>query len=105
MNPIAQKLSEASVLMEGTPHPELVEMLRIGAEEIERLSGRTVEWQPITTVPSDTCVLLFFPKMNTVVVGNWPLEESEEMLFCDWDGCPIWGQGEPTHWAARPRQP
>jgi hypothetical protein len=38
VNPIASRLSEASVLMEGTPHHELVEMLRIGAEEIERLS-------------------------------------------------------------------
>lgn len=37
MNPIAQKVSEASVLMEGTPHPELVEVLRIAAEEIQRL--------------------------------------------------------------------
>lgn len=39
MNPVATRLSEASVLMEGTPHSELVEMLRIGAEEIQRLQS------------------------------------------------------------------
>lgn len=38
-NPIAVKLNEASVVMEGTPNPELVAMLRIGAEEIYRLQG------------------------------------------------------------------
>ena len=36
-SPIAKRLSEASVVMEGMPHPELVAMLRIGAEEIQRL--------------------------------------------------------------------
>lgn len=36
-NPIAEKLSQASLLMEDTPHPELAEALRIGANEIERL--------------------------------------------------------------------
>lgn len=40
MNPIAQRLNEASVLLEGTPHPEIAEMLRIGAEEIQRLQSR-----------------------------------------------------------------
>lgn len=39
MNPIASKMNEASVLMEDTPHPELAEMLRIGAEEIQRLQN------------------------------------------------------------------
>lgn len=39
MNQVAMKLNEASVLMEDTPHPELVAMLRIGAEEIQRLQG------------------------------------------------------------------
>jgi len=39
MNQIAERLSEASVIMEGTPHPELAEALRIGAEEIQRLQG------------------------------------------------------------------
>lgn len=37
LNPIAQKLNQASVLLEDTPYPELVTMLRIGAEEIQRL--------------------------------------------------------------------
>ena len=37
MNPFALQLSEASVIMEGTPHPELAEVLRIGSNEIERL--------------------------------------------------------------------
>jgi hypothetical protein len=36
-SPVAKRLSEASVVMEGTPHPELVAMLKIGAEEIQRL--------------------------------------------------------------------
>ncbi|CAM6004387.1 unnamed protein product [Sphagnum balticum] len=36
-SPIAKRLSDASVVMEGTPHPELVDMLRIGANEVQRL--------------------------------------------------------------------
>lgn len=36
-SPVARRLNEASVIMEGTPHPELVAMLRMGAEEIQRL--------------------------------------------------------------------
>lgn len=40
MNPIAQRLNEASVMLEGTRHPEIAEMLRIGAEEIQRLQSR-----------------------------------------------------------------
>lgn len=39
MNPIASRLSQASIVMEGTPHPELAEALRIGADEIARLQG------------------------------------------------------------------
>lgn len=39
MNPIAARLSEASMLMEGTAHPELADALRIGANEIERLQN------------------------------------------------------------------
>lgn len=40
-NAIAQKLSQASILMEDTPHPELADALRIGANEIERLERGT----------------------------------------------------------------
>lgn len=36
-NPIAKRLSGASILMETTPFPELADALRIGANEIERL--------------------------------------------------------------------
>jgi hypothetical protein len=39
MNAIAQRINEASVIMEGTPHPELVALLRIAAEEIQRLQN------------------------------------------------------------------
>lgn len=37
---IARQLSDASVIMESTPHPEIAEMLRIGANEIERCRER-----------------------------------------------------------------
>jgi hypothetical protein len=37
MNHYATRLNEASVLMEGTAHPELAVILRLGAEEIARL--------------------------------------------------------------------
>jgi hypothetical protein len=37
MNHYAARLNEASVVMEGTAHPELAVMLRLGAEEIARL--------------------------------------------------------------------
>jgi hypothetical protein len=43
MNPIAHRLNQASVVMEGTPHAELVTMLRIGAEEIQRLQRQRDE--------------------------------------------------------------
>lgn len=71
MNQIAQKLNEASVLMEGTPHPELAEALRIGAEEIQRLQalvdkgiaavwkGRRFYFQTMQSPPNTPLAIVF----------------------------------------------
>jgi hypothetical protein len=74
VNPIAAKLSEASLLLEDTAHPELADMLRIGAAEIERLhriahayappveyelhrlANRFLAWPLPDSVCSDLCV-------------------------------------------------
>lgn len=51
-NPFAVRLSEASVLMEDTTHPELADMLRLGANEIERLQR---EVNRLTPKPQQDC--------------------------------------------------
>ena len=71
MNPIAERLNEASVIMEGTPHPELAEALRIGAEEIQRLqllvdngidrvwTGRRFFFKVAKNPPNTTLAIVF----------------------------------------------
>jgi hypothetical protein len=49
---MARRLSEASVLLENTPHPEIAEMLRVAANEIERLAA---EVDRPTPKPPQTC--------------------------------------------------
>lgn len=55
---MAQRLSEASVLMEDTPHPELADILRVGANEIERLVEEVHSLRP---KPPKTCPHATFP--------------------------------------------
>lgn len=67
VNPIAARLSEASVLMEDTTHPELSDMLRIGANEIDRLQRLVARADMARAVEIDRMVNLFLA---------WPLPDS-----------------------------
>jgi prefoldin subunit 5 len=45
VNPFAQRLSDAGVMLEDSAHPEIAEMIKIGANEIERLESRISQLQ------------------------------------------------------------
>jgi hypothetical protein len=79
MNPFAKRLNEASVLLEGTLHPELVEILRLGAEEIQRLQ-LIVERRPLP--PSDLVRRLenLGHQHPTCTEGAWELERLRSNL-------------------------
>jgi hypothetical protein len=126
---MAQRLSEASVLMEQTTHSELGEMLRLGANEIERLAAvvenlrKTTNpsppsggWQPIESAPKDGTEVIVGVDIASVWITRGAFYVAPGERDSD-DSVGWWSYKhsvtqeklddiyEPTHWLPMPETP